>query len=229
MTRSAGDHRRFEEDLAAYLLGSLDQTETITLETHLARCERCRSELDWLRPAAGALAASVPQLVPPRRLRRRTLAAARAERRRSRPRPRRPVALGAPRFAMLAGALTLVAIGIAIAVGSLPNDQGPGASTVAVQPAEPGAAAVGGRLIVRDDLATLEVHGMPRLPSSQVYEAWVDRNGDVAPSSTFIVDRRGVGATTIPSVEGADRVMVTREPRGGSDRPTTAPLLLAPL
>ena len=223
---AAEGHRRFEEDLAAYLLGTLDQGDAVAIEEHLAGCERCRSDLEWLRPAAEELATSVPQLDPPRRLRRRTLAAARAEERGSRPRSWRPAAVGAPRFAMVAGSLALVAVGIAIAIGSLVNDGGPGSSTVAVQPATAG---VGGRLVVRDEMATLELDGMPRLPSSQVYEAWVDRDGELEPSSTFIVDRNGVGTTTIPRVEGADRVMVTREPRGGSDRPTTAPLLQASL
>ena len=40
----------------------------------------------------------------------------------------------------------------------------------------------------------------------------------------FVPGRGGTATATIPGVEDAARVMVTREPRGGSPQPTTAPL-----
>jgi anti-sigma factor RsiW len=224
VTPPADEHRRFEEDLAAYVVGNLEQADRIAIEAHLDQCERCRSDLEWLRPAAGALAASVPQLDPPRRLRRRTLAAARSEQ----PARRRWPA-GALRPAALAGAFAAIAVAVVIAIGLLGDETGPGSSTVAAQPAAALPAGAEGTLVVRDGMATLEVARMPRLASSQVYEAWLQRDGEIEPSSTFIVDRNGAGATTIPDVDGASRVMVTREPRGGSDSPTTAPLLQATL
>jgi hypothetical protein len=40
------------------------------------------------------------------------------------------------------------------------------------------------------------------------------------------VDRSGSGAAAVPeSLDDGDAVMVTREPRGGSEAPTEAPLL----
>jgi anti-sigma factor RsiW len=226
VTPPADEHRRFEEDLAAYVVGNLEGADRIALEAHLDQCERCRSDLEWLRPAAGALAASVPQLDPPRRLRRRILAAARSEQ----PAHRRwAVPAGVPRLAPLAGAFAAIAVAVVIAVSLLGDDTGPGSSTVAAQPAAALPAGAEGTLVVRDGMATLEVARMPRLASSQVYEAWLQRDGEIEPSSTFIVDRNGAGAATIPGVDGASRVMVTREPRGGSDSPTTAPLLQATL
>ena len=227
MNGSAEEHRGFQEDLPGYLLGSLAEADRVALEAHLDQCERCRSELDWLRPTVGVLASSVPQLDPPRRQRRRTIAAARAD---ERPTGARGwlTALGRPRPATLGLAAAAVAIVVAIAVSSLDQGSGPGSTTVALQAAAP-ATGAGGSLVVRDDTATLEVARLPDLPPSQVYEAWVQRDGEISPSSTFIVDRNGAGATTIPGVEGADRVMVTREPRGGSDQPTTVPLVSASL
>ena len=222
MRPPADDHTRFEEDLAAYVVGNLDEAERVALEAHLDQCERCRSDLDWLRPASGALAASVPQLEPPRRLRKRVLAAARSDQRTER---RRPTWAGAPRLATLAAGFAAIAVAAVLAVSLLGDDNESGPSTVAAQPAAVLPAGAEGTLILRDGMATLEVARMPRLPSSQVYEAWVQRGGAILPSSTFIVDRDGTGAAAIPDVEGADRVMVTKEPRGGSDRPTNAPLL----
>ena len=56
---------------------------------------------------------------------------------------------------------------------------------------------------------------------------WVERDGEVVPVSIFDVDTSGSGAAAVPeSLEDADAVMVTREPRGGSDgSPPRAPLL----
>ncbi len=59
---STPDHRRWEDDLAAWMLGSLDDDEAERFEQHLAGCERCRADLDWLRPAVDAVPASVTQL-----------------------------------------------------------------------------------------------------------------------------------------------------------------------
>lgn len=223
------EHRRFDEDLPGYLLGSLHEADRIALEAHLDQCERCRSELDWLRPTVGVLAGSVPQLDPPRGMRRRTLAAARSEKRIEEPGRRSRAPAWMPRFVPVAAVLAAAAVIIAIAVSGLGSDNGPGTSTVAVQQADARAANAGGTLVVRDGGATLQVDRMPRLPASQVYETWLQRGSEIEPSTTFIVDRNGAGATTIPDVEDADQVMVTREPRGGSDQPTTAPLLRASL
>ena len=223
----ADDHRHFEEELAAYVIGNLEGADRIAFEAHLDQCERCRRDHDRLAPAAGVLAASVPQLDPPRRLRRRTLAAARSQWATGEGARRQP--LGVPQRAALAAGLAAVVAAVAIAVGSLGGEGSNRTSTVAVQPTDARAAKVAGELVVRDDTATLEVARMPRLPASQVYEAWTQRDGEIAPSGTFIVDRNGLGATTIPDLRDADRVMVTREPRGGSQQPTTAPLLQAVL
>jgi hypothetical protein len=60
----------------------------------------------------------------------------------------------------------------------------------------------------------------------QVYEVWVRRGKRIERSSLFNVARDGSGAAAIPQrLDGVDQVMVTREPAGGSDRPTEQPLV----
>ncbi len=39
----------------------------------------------------------------------------------------------------------------------------------------------------------------------------------------------GTASAAVPHLAGASAVLVTREPRGGSSQPTSAPLLRAPL
>lgn len=53
---TCGDEN-FRDAAGPYLLGALDPTERAAFAEHLARCGRCRDEVDLLRPAVAALAA----------------------------------------------------------------------------------------------------------------------------------------------------------------------------
>jgi anti-sigma-K factor RskA len=222
---SPNDHERWEDDLAAWALGALEPGEAKRFERHLARCERCRADLRWLRPAVDALPAAVTQVAPPPRLRGELLATVRSEARRGDV-PRRgrwPGWLSIPRPALAAlGAAALVAAGIA--GYALRGD-----SDEATYQAEATRAAQGAEaeLVVKGDDGTLEASDMPRLPRDQVFQAWIQEGGDgpLRPSTVFVAEQGGSATATIPDVEGAVRVMVTREPRGGSEQPTTAPMM----
>ncbi len=39
------EHNTFQEDIPAYVLGSLDPEESTALEAHIQTCETCRREL----------------------------------------------------------------------------------------------------------------------------------------------------------------------------------------
>jgi Anti-sigma-K factor rskA len=90
-------------------------------------------------------------------------------------------------------------------------------------------AAVSASLESDDDLATLRVSGLPQPPAGKVYEVWVERDGDVRPAGAlFEPGRDGSGSAAIPGgIDGVDRVMVTREARGGVDEPTEMPVIVA--
>ena len=71
---------------------------------------------------------------------------------------------------------------------------------------------------------------LPALPANEVYEVWVQRDGTLEPSRLFVPRRDRSGEAAVPgSLDGADAVLVTREPRGGSPQPTSPPLLRAEL
>lgn len=66
------EHSTFQENLAAYALGSLDPGEVAALQAHLQTCETCRAELaDYERISSGLLAALPAR--PPRAAVRRSL------------------------------------------------------------------------------------------------------------------------------------------------------------
>ncbi len=50
------------------------------------------------------------------------------------------------------------------------------------------------------------------------------------PRNTFVLRMDGTAEAAIPGpLEGGEAVLVTREPHGGSQQPTTLPILSAPL
>ena len=74
--------------------------------------------------------------------------------------------------------------------------------------------------------AILRVHGMPSLPSRETYQVWVQRKGEVVSQSIFNVGTNGDGAAAVPDdLEGADAVLVTREPAGGARAPSGRPMV----
>jgi hypothetical protein len=86
-------------------------------------------------------------------------------------------------------------------------------------------------LVVQGDSGTLEARGMPRLARDQAFQAWIRDEGEaeLTPSTVFVSGRGGTATATVPGLDDADLVMVSREPRRGSTQPTTPPLLRARL
>jgi anti-sigma factor RsiW len=83
-------HERYEDELAAYMLGALEREEAQAFEAHLAECGRCQARERWLRTSLDVLPSSVEQLEPPPELRERLLETVRAEAGVAEEAPRRP-------------------------------------------------------------------------------------------------------------------------------------------
>ena len=241
------DRERLRDDLAAYALGALDEPEARVLERHLAECEACRERVGWLRPAVDVLPATVEQLTPPEHLRESLMAVVRAEaevaeapepepgqvaraRARSEPWWRRWSA-AALRPAVVMTALIVLAVGIGAGYllrGSGTEEAGP--TLVKAEPTKGNGDLVSATLERQGDSATLHVQRMPPLRANQVYEVWVNRGGVMEGRSLFVLSKDGTAAAAVPGpLSGAKFIAVTREPRGGSEQPTTKPLLTAPL
>lgn len=211
------DHTRWSEDLAAYMLGALTPDEATELERHLDGCERCREEMRWLEPAVHSLPETVERQEPPKQLRQSLMAEVRAdarvEERPARVRSRRWILKPAVGFAVIA---LLVAGVVGYEVGRDGGEEGGGASTIVRE--------INGmtvKMIQEGEGGKLELAGVPQPPKDKVFEAWVERDGDVEAVPALIVpDRHGHAETTIADMEGVEAVMITVEPRGGSETPT---------
>jgi hypothetical protein len=230
---AGNDHRRYEEDLAAYLLDALVEEERREFESHLHSCPACQAEERWLRGAVDLLPSSVEQLEPPPALRERLMdtvrAEAPAEAIEARPGIRRGRRLGfILRPAAAFGAAALIAVGIG--VGYLIGDSGGGSTSALVTvPAKPTGVDPGarGEIVKSRDSAVIRVSGL-RQRRGRVYELWLVRGGSSTPepSSLFAVRKDGSGASGIAGgLEGVREVMVSSEPEGGSEQPTTMPVL----
>jgi anti-sigma-K factor RskA len=208
---------------------------------HLETCERCRDELRWLQPAIDLIAESVPQLEPPAGIRARLLAevrsdAAEAEGRSAAwearrgaatsPRPRR---IGLRGFLWRpAAALTAVALVVAVVVGyAVGGGGGRGPDTTTAKTVAQ-AGGIHATLEKSGDSGTLMLTGLEQARMGHVYETWVQHGSRApVPSSLFEARDDGTASTAIPhQLSGADTVMVTVEPSGGSKHPTSSPIVM---
>ena len=237
MSRRGPDHEAWADSTGAYVLDALPEGERAQFEDHMAHCRVCREETDELRLAAAALPASVPPVVPPPRLKARVMAEVERE-------AALLAAAGAPadqpattrrkkrwsgpwlRPILALGAAAAVAVVVALSVG----DRN-GATTF---PASMDHAQVAhgahGELRVRDRSATLVVSGLRPPQEGRVYQVWIKHPGrDPEPTDSLFTPRADGSATAgVPAaLRHGDTVMVTSEPRGGSETPTRAPLLSA--
>lgn len=238
------------DTVAAYLLGALADAERHEFETHLAACAHCREDVAGLRVVSDALPLAVPPVAPPPGLRERLMETVRAEAdvlsaagaAADRPAQarRRRFALSLGRPLAIAGAAMALLLGVALGfgIGAATTDEQTKTQTVVqvrtVQARVDAATAPSGTavIVVRNGVATLRVTGLPAPPSGKVYEVWLLRRGAAAPSPTdalFSVSTRGSGRVALPSVRGVEAVLVTAEPDGGSQAPTSQPFISAAL
>ena len=237
------DHDRWPDEIAAYVLGALDPEEAAEVERHLETCERCRAGLRWAIPALNALPEAVEQVEPPPSLRAKIVAEAErdaateaggedvGEARRSRftdwlrgP-ASRPLVLR-PAFGFLV--LALVAVAAAgYEIGTSNSDDDAGADKTIVSGKPPGVVA---KVVRSGEGGTLHLSNVGPLNDNRVLEAWVQRGKRVtAVRALFVPDAEGRAATTLPDMNGVSAVMVTVEPRGGSETPTSEPIATVPI
>ncbi|HSR95276.1 MAG TPA: anti-sigma factor [Solirubrobacterales bacterium] len=222
------EHEARRDELAPYLLGALEPGEAAALEQHLVGCEECRTELAWLRPAVRVLPEAVERVEPPPGLRTRIMGEVEADTSpRSRPARRGLFSdTGGRRFAALRPAAGLVAVLVIAAgiVGYAISDSGSGSATTTVAAGH--APGVTAKMVREGDTGTLRLANVHQLPSGEVLQAWVRRGKRIeSAKALFVPNRDGTATAAIDHMDGVDAVMVTAEPRGGSDQPTSAPIV----
>lgn len=232
----------------SYALGALSAEERAAFEAHLAGSEDARTETTGLSDTAVLLGLAVPPVTPPPSLKASIMAqlddtpqlpavdAAPAPgpaelRARSRWSQRPLIAL-----ASAAAVLGLIAGGGIVATSLVQQGQ---YQQQAATIAEITAAADSQRRTVElpDGSATLVwsgelassaliVDGLEPLPGHQVYELWYIGEDGARPAGTFTADGSQTSRVLEGDMRAGDVIGVTIEPRGGSEQPTTDPVLV---
>jgi hypothetical protein len=241
MSTPGPQHDRWADSVGSYLLGAMPPEERDGFVAHLEDCPVCRNDVEELAVAAEALPLSVPAVGPPAALKDRIMAVVESEAellaaagkeadapRRAPARARRGFLGGLfmrPAVALACAAVLLVAGGV---VGALLSG-GDEERTVVAQTTAPRADV---RLEIRDGRGMLVARDMPAPPPGRLYQVWIKRPGVDLPEPTSVLwsTRGGTADVAVPgSLDDVEAVLVTREPRSGSDTPSEAPVITVPL
>ena len=241
------DDKSFEDLKDAYALGALPDDERATVEAYLALHPERQAEIDDMVSIAGLLALAPPEQEPPADLRRRLMQVVESEA----VQPRAAESPSSSWFGWLEG-LRNVALGAAavLVVGLLSwnvllqgdvqdlrgqveearsANEAQQTREIALDGtwAEQGARAEVTAL--KDDRAILVVEDMPSMPEDRTGQVWVIHDDKPLPSG--LLDPSGnMAATAITTpLRGADAIAVTIEPAGGSEEPTSDPVLVQEL
>jgi anti-sigma-K factor RskA len=238
------------ENLAAYALGALDADEISALESHLAGCPDCQSELADYQSVASGLLWSVPPQTPPPGLRRKLIA--RLPSQRSLSHKSKTNIFGRFPISQVASSVALlILLGLNIfsslqirelqqrqaeLAERLSQDQTAIAmlaypSTQAL-PVQAEVENVAGSMLVDNDkmIAVLVVWNLPQVETGQTYQVWlIDPDGGRTSGGLFKpVEGQRYTTTTIWSPQPFREftgIGVTLEPEGGSDAPTGSRVL----
>ena len=215
-------------DVAAYSLGALDSVEAESFERHLRSCAVCPVELAAFQQVVDGIAGSVPVTPAPRAIKREVMRAVEAE-----PRgrtvaparaPRRRLRLGVSGPVLVFGSgLAFAAAAIVVVVIALPGRMANRSIQASVQ--GPGSAS----LVIASGHSELVMHHFAAPPRGQIYEVWLQHGSRFTPAGElFSIGHSGDTTVEVPgSLYGVSHVLVTAEPSGGSRTPTHPPVITA--
>ena len=236
------NHERFDEVKDAYVLRALPEQERRELEEYLAAHPERQAEIDELGNVASLLALSPPEQEPSPELRRSIMAVVEAQRP---PARTRSWLAGVKELLsvrnLTLGAAALLVIGLfswnMLLQGQVQDLQGQVASLQDSQQSRMVALAGTGAaqraeaevILLKDHKAVLMAEDMPRVPENKTYQIWVIEDDVPQPSGLFEADGDTVAAVVEKPLDEDDVIAITIEPNGGSQQPTTDPMLTAKL
>lgn len=234
-----------DRDLAgAYALNALTAEERAAFERAINGSEEARSEATELQDTAVILGLSVAAVQPPAALRARLLTAVATTpqrldvaptpaENRARGRWSRPITV----VTSAAAALALIVAGIAVGTTSLhPEPSFQDAQMAAIKQAPDmqelqTELATGEMVMLRWSPALASsaviVEGLAPAPSDKVYQLWYIDDEGARPAGILTVVDDGTSWRVLDgAMDEDDKVGVTVEPMGGSERPTTDPIVV---
>lgn len=201
--------------LAAYALDAVDDEERDAIEAHLATCDRHEEAGELLATAAG-ISVLVEDREPSAAVEARLLGAAARGTRGPEPLPiRRRLNLAWPAAAAAALILVAVGFGAGALLGPEPEDE------AMVQVVQQGTAWMRAQALAGESPVKVTLAGLRRLPEGAGYQVWAVRDLEWISVGVCNTDEDGWWDGDFDfAMEDGDALVVTIEPRAGSDRPT---------
>ena len=230
------DFRCTEVDdlLAGFAADALDEEERCAVATHLAECRNHDPELSSIRVDLERVAVAAGPVEPPAGLRASLLEAFDREvagnAAASRPTPlhrgRQPAR---PRLLSLAGfgyAIAAALLVVAAGLGAWGLSRGGGDSGVVLASTTEGGQSLQVTYIKDEHLAVLDVD-LSAPPEGQTYQAWQIVDG--SPVSVGVLNTHAGQVAFSADLDSASAIALSVEPLGGSEAPTTTPILVTAL
>lgn len=228
----------------AYAMDALPPDEAAAFVQHLDQCPACQQEAAELQITAAQLGLAVTQ-APPAALRDQVLAAVAQTRQIPPATPTRPSSHRRrrtwPRLLAAAAALVvIVGAGLLALVPNLDDPTGPSrpdpiAAVINAPDAHTTTVGLrgGGKMTVissaRRDQAVVLSQDLPPIATDRVYQLWLVDEAGNARSADVLIDSSTAArraARLIRGLRAGDQIAITREPPGGSQQPTMAPLAI---
>lgn len=244
-------HDGAHELLAAYVLDAVDEDERLIVEEHLLTCADCERELAELAPTVEALAGAPAPVSPADHVREAVLRGIDAPAEPDAASAGTPATLGASatdeltarrrsrstrRLSLLVAAAAAVALFMFVAVGPF-RGAGPDVTTETVAAAadarrfEAQVEGATATVIVSRtlDMVAIETSDMTPAPDGRDYQLWLAQP-DGSVTAAGLMPREEDAAMVLGDALGdAVAVAVTMEPQGGSEQPTTQPVVVIPI
>ncbi|TME29180.1 MAG: hypothetical protein E6I64_01290 [Chloroflexi bacterium] len=233
---SMTEERHPTEDLAAYALGALDESEATAVASHLETCDRCARDLAQFEDALyEAAVVGAARAETPRDLRRRIVLRHRGARAvratdwsaRLREWVARPVPLAIPVALAALLVISFAAVGTARREADTYAQALAGVADgriVALAPQKNAPAEARGALVIPrtgDPYLVLKLSGPP---TGKTWEAWVIKGQ--RPIAAGLSGSGGIFTIVLSApLDAGDVVAVTLEPSAGSSAPTSDPVL----
>lgn len=248
------DPQHFEELKEAYALNALSGEERVAFERYLAENPAEQPEVEELSSIASLLALASPEQEPPAKLRRNLMSqvhseaeeAGEADRAGGSQRSGDSAAAGSRREhrggwtrrlfgarGVVTAAAVAAILGLAVWNISLQSEVSDLQSTEMGSFELQGsgqAEAVQGELVrLGEGRAMLVATNLPELPEDKTYEMWSIEDGDPNSCGVFKAGEEPTIKPITQTTPGAQTFAVTVEPKGGSEQPTTDPIITADL
>ncbi|MBA2274366.1 MAG: anti-sigma factor [Actinobacteria bacterium] len=228
-------HEEYKVLVAAYALGAIPPHELAEVAHHVASCATCVEEAKAHSGVIDELALTVDPVPLPVGFADGVLALAK----RREPSPgETPEPAGAQvlpfRRPVLSGVVAAAAAAIIGVLGAgfldARSDLRRTRQVIIALTADHGLALAGaggseGHMVPTENGALFAAVGLPEPPAGRTYQLWVLRNDQFLSLGTFGVEEGEAVVRIEDPVEGVDGMAVTVEPEGGSEQPSTDPVM----